>query len=126
MLAIPCNQIVDTMNRGYCDVNGVVCGLCGDDLFGKKHSSNRDHVVSKLEERNADQQIKALRRHLSFTFGALVQYGLRADEIELMPMLIPPYPCEILTSCFNESLSWPPGIEARDRCFDVCCCHIER
>ena len=34
------------MNRGHCDVNGVVSGLCGNDLSGKKHLSNGDHIVS--------------------------------------------------------------------------------
>jgi hypothetical protein len=40
------NTTVDFMNRGRCNVNDVVCGLCGNDLSGKKHLSNSDDIAS--------------------------------------------------------------------------------
>jgi len=36
------------MNRSHCNVDGIICGLRRNDLFGKKHLGYRHHIICKL------------------------------------------------------------------------------
>ena len=60
---------IKTLNPELCRF----CGFHGNDLFGKKHLSNRNHIIGKIQKRNARQQINAHTRHLGIPFGALIQ-----------------------------------------------------
>ncbi len=44
------------MNRSHGNVDGIICGLRWNDLFGKKQLGYRNHIVRKLQKRDASYQ----------------------------------------------------------------------
>lgn len=123
MLAIPRYQVVNLMNRGHRNMNGIVSGLFRNDLSGKKHPRDSYYVVGQFQEWNSLEEINAPLSHLQIPLRAPVLNSLRANKIELMSMMIPPNLRQVLACGLDQSLSRPPGVETWNCGFYVGCCH---
>ena len=94
--AVPSEQEIHAMNTGSREVKGVTTGHGGKDSPRDQFGGESCHLFGEVKDNKSSEQLQSLGRLGGFTLRRLVQHELRGEEIELVPVLIPPFPRKFL------------------------------
>ena len=119
MFANPSEKVVDPVDGGGCDVNGILSRLRRKDAAAKQCVCGGLNLVVQIEEREASQQFQAQLGRLGISSTAFIDDRLRTHQVELLPMTVPPNSCQLLSRGLNQPRRRPGDVETGNRCLDV-------
>ena len=96
VFAIPRQEEVHPVDSGCGDVEGVTTGHTGQNPAGNQTSGESLDWLVEVEERNVGEELKAFRCLGGLTIRGLVEHELRREQVELLPLVVPPLAGEFL------------------------------
>jgi hypothetical protein len=119
MRAIPCDQVIHTMDRGHSDMQGVYLGIWGQWYM-------REQGLSQMLDSVGDVQLGEVCQHGQASCGSLWITGagflnnkLRDVEIKIPTMVMPPIVRHLLVGCRDQITAWPCSEVAGNRGFKI-------
>src|SRR3990172_5282490 len=107
MLAVPSQEVVDPVDRGDSNMQGVHISLWGQRNTRKERLGKPSCFVVDVENRQIRQECKPLSRSLPIASGAFGDNSLRNEQIEQVTVIVPPVHGQPLVACGDQISASP-------------------